>query len=181
MLTITIPDQELFNDTTQEFIKVKGRELKLEHSLVSLSKWESKFHRPFLTKENKTRAETVEYIKFMTMTQHVEDNVFKAIDTKVLNEVTAYLEDPMTATSFSEKEEKRKINREIITAEIIYYWMIALQIPMECQKWHLNRLLTLINVCNIKNQPKRKMSSGEVMARNKALNAERRQRMNSSG
>ena len=181
MLTITIPDQELFNDTTQEFIKVKGRELKLEHSLVSLSKWESKFHRPFLTKENKTRAETVEYIKFMTMTQHVEDNVFKAIDTKVLNEVTAYLEDPMTATSFSKQEEKCKINREIITAEIIYYWMIALQIPMECQKWHLNRLLTLINVCNIKNQPKRKMSRGEVMARNKALNAERRQRINSSG
>jgi hypothetical protein len=181
MLTITVPDKELFNDATQEFIKVKGRELRLEHSLVSLSKWESKFHKPFLTKENKPRVEIIEYIKCMTITQNVEDNVFKAIDHKVINEVTAYLEDPMTATTFSKQEEKRTINQEVITAEIIYYWMVALQIPMECQKWHLNRLLTLINVCNIKNQPKRKMSKAAILARNRALNDERRQRFDSAG
>jgi hypothetical protein len=181
MLKIKIPDQELFNDANQEFIKVKGRELSLEHSLVSLSKWESRFHRPFLTKEDKTRAETIEYIKFMTITQNVSDNVFKTINSKIINEVSAYIEDPMTATSFSEHEQKRKINREVITAEIIYYWMVALQIPMECQKWHLNRLLTLINVCNIKNQPKRKMARSEIVARNRALNAERRQRFESAG
>jgi len=181
MLTIRIPDQELFNDATQEFINVKGRELRLEHSLVSLSKWESKFHKPFLTKEDKTRAETIAYIKCMTMTQNVEDNVFKAIDAKVIDQVTAYLEDPMTATTFTEQEEKRTINREVITAEIIYYWMLALQIPMECQKWHLNRLLTLINVCNIKNQPKRKMTKGQIHARNMALNAARRKRFDSAG
>ena len=98
MLTIRIPDKELFNDTIQEFVKVKGRELHLEHSLVSLAKWESKFHKPFLVKENKTRAETIEYIKCMTITQNVEDNVFKAIDAEIMNEVSAYLEDPMTAT-----------------------------------------------------------------------------------
>ena len=181
MLTIKIPDKELFNDTTQEFVTVKGRELRLEHSLVSLSKWESKFHKPFLTKEDKSRAETIEYIKCMTITQNVEVNVFKAIDSKVIKEVTAYLEDPMTATTFSKQEQKHKINREVVTAEIIYYWMVALQIPMECQKWHLNRLLTLINVCNIKNQPKRKMSKGEIVARNKALNDERRRRFDSAG
>lgn len=181
MLTITIPEQELFNDSTQEFIKVKGRELKLEHSLVSLSKWESKFHKPFLTKEDKSRTETVEYIKCMTMTQNVDDDVFKAIPNTIINEVSAYIENPMTATSFTEQEQLRKINREVITAEIIYYWMVALQIPMECQKWHLNRLLTLINVCNIKNQPKKKMSKGEIMARNRALNTERRMRNNSAG
>ena len=181
MLTIRIPDKELFNDSTQEFIDVKGRELRLEHSLVSLSKWESKFHKPFLVKENKTRAETIEYIKLMTITQNVENNVFKVIDAKVINEVTAYLEDPMTATTFTDQEEKHKINREVITAEIIYYWMVALQIPMECQKWHLNRLLTLINVCNIKNQPKGKMSKGAIKARNRALNTERRQRLNTTG
>jgi len=181
MLRITIPDQELFNDANQEFFKVKGRELSLEHSLVSLSKWESKFHKPFLTKEDKTRAETIEYIKCMTITQNVEDNVFKAIDQKIIDQVTAYLENPMTATSFSKQEEKRTINREVITAEIIYYWMVALQIPMECQKWHLNRLLTLINVCNIKSQPKRKMTKGQILARNKALNDERRRRFDSAG
>jgi len=181
MLTIKIPDKELFNDDTQEFFNVKGRELRLEHSLVSLSKWESKFHKPFLVKELKTRAETIEYIKLMTITQNVEDNVFKAIDHKVIKEVTAYLEDPMTATTFTKQEEKRNINREVVTAEIIYYWMVALQIPMECQKWHLNRLLTLINVCNIKNQPKGKMSKAAIMARNRILNAERRQRSNSPG
>lgn len=181
MLTIRVPDKELFNDATQEFINVKGRELRMEHSLVSLSKWESKFHKPFLVKENKTRAETIEYIKLMTITQNVDDSVFKAIDHKIIKEVTAYLEDPMTATTFTEQEEKRNINREVITAEIIYYWMVTLQIPMECQKWHLNRLLTLINVCNIKNQPKRKMTKGEIKARNRALNTERRQRLNTTG
>lgn len=181
MLTITIPDKELFNDATQEFIKVKGRELRMEHSLVSLSKWESKFHKPFLVKKNKTRAETIEYIKVMTITQNVDDSVFKAIDHKVIKEVTAYLENPMTATTFTEQEEKHNINREVITAEIIYHWMVALQIPFECQKWHLNRLLTLINVCNIKNQPKRKMSKGAIKARNRALNAARRQHLNTAG
>ena len=181
MLTIRIPDQELFNDATQEFVKVKGRELSLEHSLVSLSKWESKCHKPFLTKEDKTRAETIEYIKCMTITQNVNDNVFKAIDAKVINEVSAYIENPMTATSFSEHEQKRTINREVITAEIIYHWMVALQIPMECQKWHLNRLLTLINVCNIKNQPNKKMTRGQIHARNRSLNAARRERFNSAG
>lgn len=181
MLTIRVPDKELFNDATQEFINVKGRELRMEHSLVSLSKWESKFHKPFLVKENKTRAETIEYIKLMTITQNVDDSVFKAIDHKIIKEVTAYLEDPMTATTFTEQEEKRNINREVITAEIIYYWMVTLQIPMECQKWHLNRLLTLINVCNIKNQPKRKMTKGEIKARNRALNTARRQHLNTTG
>ena len=181
MLTIEISDDELFNDTTQEFVKVKGRVLRLEHSLVSLSKWESKFHKPFLTKEDKSRTESIAYIKCMTMTQNVDDSVFKAINTRIIKEVSVYLEDPMTATTFTEQEQKRKINREVITAEIIYYWMIALQIPMECQKWHLNRLLTLINVCNIKSQPKGKMSKGAIKARNRALNAERRQLMNSPG
>jgi hypothetical protein len=181
MLTITIPDKELFNDATQEFVEVKGRELRLEHSLVSLAKWESKFHKPFLVKKNKTRAETIEYIRLMTITQNVDASVFQAIDAKVINEVTAYLEDPMTATTFTKQEETHIINREVITAEIIYYWMVTLQIPMECQKWHLNRLLTLINVCNIKNQPKKKMSKGAIKARNRALNTARRQHLNTTG
>jgi len=180
MLTITIPDQEWFNDVTQEFVDIKGRDITLEHSLVSLSKWESMYHKPFLTREEKTRSETLNYIKCMTITQNVPDTIFKAIDAQTINQVSAYIENPMTATTFTEDEKKKKVNRDIITAEIIYYWMIALQIPMECQKWHLNRLLTLINVCNIKNQPK-KMSKAEILSRNRALNAQRKQQLNTRG
>lgn len=180
MLTITIPDQEWFNDVTQEFVDIKGRDITLEHSLVSLSKWESMYHKPFLTREEKTRSETLNYIKCMTITQNVPDTIFKAIDAQTINQVSAYIENPMTATTFTEDEKKKKVNRDIITAEIIYYWMIALQIPMECQKWHLNRLLTLINVCNIKNQPK-KMSRAEILSRNRALNAQRKQQLNTRG
>jgi hypothetical protein len=116
----------------------------------------------------------------MTITQNVPDVIFKAIDAKTINLVMAYIENPMTATTFTEDEQKKKVNRDVITAEIIYYWMVALQIPMECQKWHLNRLLTLINVCNIKNQPK-KMSKADLMRRNKALNAQRRAQLNTRG
>jgi len=180
MLTITVPDKEWFNDVTQEFVDIKGRELILEHSLVSLSKWESLYHKPFLTREEKTRAETLNYIKCMTITQNVPDILYKALGSETVAMISAYIENPMTATTFTESEQKQKINREVITAEIIYYWMIALQIPMECQKWHLNRLLTLINVCNIKNQPK-KMSKGEILRRNRALNAQRRQQLNTRG
>jgi len=180
MLTITIPDQEWFNDVTQEFVTIKGRDLTLEHSLVSLAKWESLFHKPFLTREEKTRSETLNYIKCMTITQNVDDILYKAIDATTIAQVSAYIENPMTATTFTESEQKQKVNRDVITAEIIYYWMIALTIPMECQKWHLNRLLTLINVCNIKNQPK-KMSKSEILRRNRALNAQRRQQLNTRG
>jgi hypothetical protein len=116
----------------------------------------------------------------MTITQNVPDVIFRAIDAQTLAMISAYIENPMTATTFSESEQKKKVNRDLITAEVIYYWMVALQIPMECQKWHLNRLLTLINVCNIKNQPK-KMSKAEVMSRNRALNAQRRQQLNTRG
>lgn len=181
MLTIVIPDQELFNDVTQEFIDIKGRDLRLEHSLVSLAKWESIFHKAFLSMEEKTHSESINYIKCMTITQHVPDSAYKAITSENLAQVSRYIENPMTATTFNQEEQKKTINREVITAEIIYYWMIALQIPMECQKWHLNRLLTLINVCNIKNKPNQKLSRAQVLARNKALNAERLKKMNTSG
>lgn len=181
MLQITIPDQEWFNEVTQEFVPLKGRVLTLEHSLVSLSKWESMYLKPFLTREEKTRAETLNYIKCMTITQNVDDSIYKAIDNETINMVSRYIENPMTATTFSKREQSQGINREIITAEIIYYWMVALQIPMECQKWHLNRLLTLINVCNIKNKPGKKMTRQELISRNRSLNAQRRAQIGTKG
>lgn len=179
MLQITIPDNELWNEETENFVQQKGQILQLEHSLVSLSKWESKWCKPFLSKTPKTREETIDYIRCMTLTQHVPSDIYNSITSDIVEKVSQYIEAPMTATTFS--NEKKTINNDIITAEIIYYWMVALSIPFECQKWHLNRLLTLINVCNIKNQPKKKRSRREIYSRNAALNAARREKLNTTG
>lgn len=185
MLEITVPATvigEQFNEATGEFISIvtKPQTLKLEHSLVSLSKWEAKWHKPFLSREPKTVEESVDYVRCMTMTQNVNSDVYKAITPQLLQEIFAYIDASMTATTIS-KDPKGRTSREIITAEIIYYWMICQNIPFECQKWHLSRLLTLINVCNAKKGPQRKMSRKELLERNRALNAARRRRAHSRG
>jgi hypothetical protein len=180
MLQITIPPVESYDEIKDEFINSKEQVLQLEHSLVSLSKWESKFCKPFLTKVSKTNEETIEYIRCMTLTQNIDPEVYNFITQDNIALITAYIEAPMTATTFS-KNANKATNREIITAEIIYYWMIALNVPFECQKWHLNRLLTLINVCNIKNQPTKKMGKKDLLSRNRALNESRRLALNTSG
>ena len=179
MLKITIPAIELYDEATEEFVFSKEQTLTLEHSLVSLSKWESKWCKPFLTKEIKTSEENIDYIKCMTITQNVDDNVYKYITNDNIKQVHNYIDAEMTATKFS--NENNTSNREIITAEIIYYWMIALNIPLEWEKRHLNRLLTLINVCNIKNSPPKKMSKKEAANRNAQLNASRKKKLNSKG
>jgi hypothetical protein len=172
MLKITIPSVEQYDESSNTFLYSKEHSLQLEHSLVSISKWESKWNKPFLSKEEKTLQETIDYIKCMTI-NNVEDNVYNLLTHDNLKEVREYIAADMTATTFS--KDANKPNKEIITTEIIYYWMIALNIPFECQKWHLNRLLTLINVCNIKNSPPKKMSKKEMASRNRALNAARKQ------
>jgi hypothetical protein len=154
--------------------------LSLEHSLVSLSKWESKWCKAFLTKDEKSFEETLDYIKFMTLTQNVDSEVYNYLTNGNISEINEYIEAPMTATYFSD-EKTSKTSREQVTAELIYYWMIALNIPFECQKWHLNRLLTLIKVCNIKNQPPKKRSKKDIMSRNAALNAARKKQLNTKG
>jgi hypothetical protein len=178
MLKLTIPDFEGWDEQNGMFIYVKETQLQLEHSLVSVSKWESKWKKPFISKDKKTQEETIDYIKCMTLTQNVNPLVYSAITPPVLKEIMDYIEDSMTATTFSDKG---KAGKEIITSEIIYYWMIANNIPFECQKWHLNRLLTLIKVCSIKNNPGKKMSEREILSRNKALNEARRARLHSKG
>ena len=179
MLEITIPKQSLWDEVNEEFIDLEAQTLRLEHSLVSLSKWESKWRKPFLSKQEKTREELTDYIRCMTTTQNVDPMVYNFIDPKSMRKINEYIEAPMTATTFSNQEKSG--GREIITSELIYYWMISLNIPFECQKWHLNRLLTLIKVCSIKNQPPKKMSKKDVMSRNAALNAQRRKQLNSKG
>ena len=180
MLQITIPETELYNNDTQEFIPVKEQVLQLEHSLVSLSKWESKWCKAFLGKQEKTSEETLDYIKCMTITQNVEPEVYNRLTNDNIIQINKYIEAPMTATTFLD-DKAAKNNRETVTAELIYYWMIALNIPFECQKWHLNKLLTLIRVCNIKNAPPKKRSTREIMSRNAALNASRKKKFNSRG
>ena len=160
MLQITIPAVEQWDESKQEFVCSKAQTLQLEHSLVSLSKWESKWHKAFLTKDEKTFEETLNYIKCMTLTQNVDSETYNFLTNENFKLINQYIEDPMTATRFSE-EKNSSLNKEQITAELIYYWMIALNIPLECQKWHLNRLLTLIKVCKIKNQPHKKISRKE--------------------
>ena len=180
MLKITIPAMELWDESREEFVNIKEQTLSLEHSLVSLSKWESKWCKPFVSKQEKTREETIDYIKCMTLTQNVNDDVYNYLTSENIKEINSYIDAPMTATWFSESKNKT-INREQITSELIYYWMIALGIPFECQKWHLNRLITLIQGCNVKNQPPKKMSTSEVIQRNKALNEARRKQFNTKG
>lgn len=179
MLRITIPATEQWDERKQEFISTKECSLQLEHSLVSLSKWESKWHKPFLGKDEKSEEEIIDYVRCMTITQNVDPTVYYALNAQNVQAIKDYIDDPMTATTF--REVGGKSNNEIITAELIYYWMVALQIPFECQKWHLNKLLTLIRVCNIKNQPDKKMDPKQVMKQNAALNAARRKKMNTKG
>lgn len=179
MLSLIIPANELWDERRQEFVQIDSQVLELEHSLVSLSKWESKWNKAFLSKEPKTYEESIDYIRCMTLTQNVNPDTYLGLTNAQINEVNKYIEAPMTATTVNNKNDKR--SREIVTSELIYYWMISLQIPFECQYWHLNRLMTLIKVCKVKNAPPKKMSKRSIMSRNAALNAARRKQLNSNG
>lgn len=183
MLTVTIPDYEGFNEETQEFVNVKGTTLQLEHSLISLKKWEQKWHIPFLGKDEKTIEQTIDYIRCMTITPNVNNDVYKYIPKTVVDQITNYISDPMTATWFSDNNTvgAQRHKGEVVTAEIIYYWMIECGIPVEFQKWHLNSLLTLIRVINIKRQPNKKMGKKEWASQRSALNAARRAKSHSAG
>ena len=181
MLTINVPiGQESWDDEKEEFVEPKTVTLQLEHSLVSLSKWESKWHKPFYSKKERTGEEMLDYIKCMTLTKNVGDDVYNYLTQENVKAVKDYIDDPMTATTFR-KDEKSPGNGETVTSELIYYWMIASNIPFECQKWHLNRLITLIRVCGVKNAPPKKMSKRDLASRNAALNAARRKQMNTKG
>ena len=180
MLTIIVPETELFNDDTGSFVTVPSKELRLEHSLVSISKWESKWKKPFLGKDPMTYEQTVDYVRCMTITQNVNPIVYRCLSTENIEQVRNYINDPMTATWFSQKPHGSR-SRSAITSEILYWQMIALEIPPEYQTWHLNRLLTLIRVCSEKNQPSKKMSRQAVMNRNRSLNAARKARLGSKG
>ena len=180
MLEIHVPEKEWWDETQEVFMKTPAATLQLEHSLVSLSKWEAKWQKPFLSNDDKTSEETLDYIRCMTINRNVKPYVYKVLGSDNLKLITDYIASPQTATTITHRGNSPKGQKEIYTSEVIYYWMIMYGIPFECQKWHLNRLLTLIEVCNAKQNPQ-KMSRSAIYEQNKALNAARRAKMHSKG
>ena len=180
MLKLVVLGTEYFNEETETFETVGDFELELEHSLISLSKWESKFQKPFLTSTKKTSAEILSYVEAMIITQNFPEGIVERFDQRNLQQVNDYIESKESATTFGAMPERRG-RGEIITSELIYYWMVAFNIPFECEQWHLNRLFALIRICNIKNSKPKKMSRNEMAARNRELNARRRAELNTKG
>ena len=179
MLVLNLSPLEGFNESTNEFVTIPRGKLELEHSLVSLSKWESKWHKPFLGRDEKSDEELLDYIRCMTLNDP-DPSVYSSLRASEVRKINEYIDDPYTATTFR-KNGKKSPSREIVTSELIYYWMVALNIPSEYQSWHLNRLITLIEVCNIKNAPPKKMSKSEIYSRNKAINEANRRRFHTKG
>lgn len=180
MLTLAVPlTAEGFNEETEEFVDPDVFVLRMEHSLVSLSKWESFFETPFLGEQEKTTEQILWYVNAMILDENPPAGILQKLTQENLEEINAYIAAKMTATTF--RQSQKKGGREIITAELIYYWMISLNIPFECQYWHLNRLLTLVEVCNLKNAPAKKMSKAEIAQQQRELNAKRRAEMNTKG
>lgn len=180
MLSITVPGVEMFDEVGQSFTTHGDVVLELEHSLVSLSKWEQKFQKPFLGKEAKSTEEIISYIKSMVLTPNVPEEVFDKLTQDNITAINAYIEAKMSATSFPMRPLEPR-SQEVITSELIYYWMTVFQIPFECQHWHLNRLFTFIQVCNFKQSKPKKMGRNEIAARNRELNAQRRAQLGTKG
>lgn len=180
MLTIVVPETEFFNEATNEFVYYKEQTLNLEHSLLSITKWEAKWKKPFLHTKDKTVEQAIDYVRCMTINKNVDAAIYLNLSKEVVNRINQYIEDPMTATTFP--NENKKKSGEIVTSELIYFWMLNYGIPFECEKWHLNHLLALIKVCSIKSQSsEKKMSNAEKLARYRDINKARRQALNTKG
>ena|SRR5215204_5450118 len=180
MLTITVGGTESYDEKTVEFVMVGGTALQLEHSLVSLSKWESKYEKPFLGKDQKTGEQVFNYVKCMIVDEETPEELLNSLTDDNFKQINAYLDAKMTATWFAPATAAPR-SSEVITSELIYYWMIQFQIPWEAQYWHLNRLFTLIQVCNAKAAKPSKMSKAEIHRRNRELNEQRKKQLGTTG
>lgn len=179
-ITVTVRGKDLYDQESGRFITTKSHSVTMEHSLVSIARWEAKWHKPYLSREEKTREELLDYFRCMTLTQNVPDSVYYAMDMKTVQEIVDYIQDPQTATTI--RKSKKPPSREIITNEIIYYWMTELNIPFDpCAKWHFQHLMTLIEVCSLKKQPPKKMGRGEALRQRSAMNAARKAKYNTRG
>lgn len=182
MLQVTISSKELWDESIQEFVDLPEVVLILEHSLISISKWESKWKKPFLTEAPKSDEELRDYVRCMTIKPtNIDDRIYKYISAKEFAEIKNYMDDPMTATTFPNRSGTGSKAGEEITSELVYYWLSAAQIPFEVQTWHINRLFILLRITSVKNQPAKKMSNKDTMISNQSLNAMRRARLGSKG
>ena len=180
MIEIYVPERELYDEVNEVFITTKPCILQLEHSLLSVSRWESKWRKSFFANEEKTRAESLDYIRCMTINRNVDSYVYQLLSNKDLDRISEYIDASLTATTFH-RYKKAPPNRQIITSELIYSWMVTYNIPFECQKWHLSRLMTLIEILNIQNSPQKKMGKNEILRSNAELNRARRAKLHSKG
>ena len=181
MLEVTTTEGEVYDQKTNRFIQIPACTIMLEHSLISLAKWESKWHMPYFDNSTKTSAQDLDYIRCMVIGNIKNDFIFETLDADVIRTIRDYINDPMTATTFNKKGKKSNSKKEVVTAETIYARMFSHDIPIECQKWHLNRLLTLLRVCDLQNSPREKMSKKQTAAWNAEQNAARRAKYNTRG
>lgn len=179
MLNFVHQGKEHYDYRTNTFFRTKEYSYSLEHSLVAVAKWEAKWHKPFLTDEPRTREELLSYIQCMDRNDNPEE-AYKYLETEQINRISDYISDPMTASCVTEAP-STQINGEQITSELMYYWMVALQIPFECQYWHLNRLIMLVRICNVKNSKQQKRPMHDVVAERNRLNAARRAKYHTKG
>lgn len=180
MLRITIEEDEDFDDDKNEFIIIDSVVIDLEHSLLSLSKWESKYQKSFLSSKDLTVQEVFSYIQEMIVTPDVDPDVLHRCSAETIAKIQSYIDSSQSATTFGVMPERRGPT-EKITSELIYYWMVSYNIPFECERWHLNRLFALIRICGIKNSKPKKMSRSEIAARNAELNRQRREALGTKG
>ena len=180
MLQITIPAARMWDEVKEEFVYAEEVTLELEHSLVSLSKWESKHHKAFLTKKEKTAEEHLDYIKCMTLTEDVPDEVYARLTQENIDQIVAYIEDPMSATYFFD-DKKQSPSRDVMTAEYIYYCMFANNIPLDFENRHLNQLIAIIKMCALKSSPPKKMSKSDIANRHRQINAANRAKYHTKG
>lgn len=180
MYHVEVPDREFFDEGLSRFVKIEGGSFDIEHSLAAVAEWESKWKVPFLSGAKRTIEESLDYIRCMTLTPGVNPAIYKKLDNKTLGEINKYIEDKHTATKIKRTGPKGS-NGGLITSEVIYYWMTTFNIPWECERWNLNRLLTLIEVCSEKSKPQKKMKNRDVLAQNRALNNARRAQYGTRG
>lgn len=181
MLSLVVPAMELYDSEREEFVYTKPVSFEIEHCLLAMSRWESKWKKPFLSPDEKTSDEVIDYIRCMTMSDNVPDDVYNRLPYDVIEQINDYVDAPHSATTIRNQEGSGRVRNEIVTTEVIYYWMTAFGIPFECETWNLDRLLKLIEICLIKSQPAKKMPKAQVRQMYDSLNKARRSKLHSKG